>query len=95
MLILLTLVTATSLRNRVYDTEVTFWQDTATRNPTSARAANNLGMAHAAECRFDEAAIEFKRAVQLDPDDFRARINLMLLRQSELPGTEACAKSQS
>lgn len=90
LLILLTLVTATLLRNRVYDTEVTFWQDTATRNPTSARAANNLGMAYAAECRFDAAVIEFKRSIQLDPEDFRATINLMLLRQGELPGAAAC-----
>jgi hypothetical protein len=93
--VLVTLACATSLRNRVYDTEVTFWQDTATRNPRSARAANNLGMAYAAECRSDEAASEFQRSVQRDPADFRASINLMLLRQGELTGAEAvhCAKS--
>jgi hypothetical protein len=95
MLMLVTLVYATSLRNRVYDTEVTFWQDAAVSNPTSARAANNLGMAYAAECRFDAAASEFKRSMQLDPADFRASINLMLLKQGELPGAEAagCIKS--
>lgn len=95
MLILVTLVAATSLRNRVYDTEVTFWRHTATLNPTSARAANNLGMAYAVACRLDEAASEFKRSMQLDPADFRATINLMLLRQGELPGadTARCPKS--
>jgi hypothetical protein len=95
MLILVTLVSATTLRNRVYDTEVTFWQHTATLNPTSARAANNLGMAYAVECRLDDAATEFKRSVQLDPADFRATINLMLLRQGELPGadTARCPRS--
>lgn len=95
-LMLVTLVYATSLRNRVYDTEVTFWQNAAASNPTSARAANNLGMAYAAECRFDAAASEFKRSMQLDPADFRASINLMLLKQGELPGAEAagCIKSQ-
>jgi len=92
---LVTLVYATSLRSRVYDTEVTFWQDAAASNPTSARAANNLGMAYAAECRFDAAASEFRRSIQLDPVDFRASINLMLLKQGELPGAEAagCIKS--
>lgn len=91
-LMLLTLAYATSLRNRVYETEVTFWQDTATRNPTSARAANNLGMAYAAECRVDEAAGEFQRSVKLDTADFRASINLLLVRQGELPGTEHCVQ---
>jgi hypothetical protein len=96
VLMLVTLACATSLRNRAYDTEVTFWQDTATRNPNSARAANNLGMAYAGECRFDEAASEFQRSMRLDAADFRASINLMLLRQGELPGAEAdsCTKSR-
>jgi hypothetical protein len=89
MLMLVTLVFATTLRNRAYDTEVTFWQDTADRNPTSARAANNLGMAYAAECRLDDAATEFQRSMQLAPADFRASINLLLLGQGELPGAEA------
>ena len=91
ILILAAIFVATSQRNRVYDSEVTFWQDTAARNPTSARAANNLGMAYAGECRSDDAASEFRRSMQLDPDDFRASINLMLLRKGELPGAEPSA----
>jgi Flp pilus assembly protein TadD len=61
----------------------------------SARAANNLGMAYATECRFDEAANEFQRAQRLDPADFRATINLMLVRQGEVPdaGAARCTKS--
>ena len=89
LVMLVTLASATSFRNRVYDTEVTFWQHTAGVNPTSARAANNLGMAYAAECRFDEAESEFQRSMQLDPADFRASINLRLSREGELPGAEA------
>lgn len=88
-----TLICATSLRNRVYDTEVTFWQDTAERNPKNARAANNLGMAYAAECRPDDAAREFQRSIDLDRADFRASINLLLLRQGELPETGHCTRS--
>ncbi|MET0534585.1 MAG: tetratricopeptide repeat protein, partial [Steroidobacter sp.] len=92
MLILVTLICATSMRNRVYDTKVTFWQDTAECNPMSARAANTLGMAYATECKFEAAAHEFKRSIELDPTDFRASINLLLLRQGELPGVdEVCA----
>jgi hypothetical protein len=83
---------ATYQRNAVYETEVTFWQDTATRNPQSSRAANNLGMAYALECRFDEATAAFERAADLSPEDYYSRINLALLRQGKLPGVDArCA----
>ena len=94
MLILLT--HATLQRNRVYATEVTFWQDTAARNPMSSRAANNLGMAYALDCQPDAATEEFERAISLDPQDYRARINLRLLGQNELPGVDAdrCAEAR-
>lgn len=87
-LLLVLLGLATLERNRIYDTEVTFWQDTATRNPQSARAANNLGMAYAIECRLDDALSEFERAIALEPEDFRARINRRLLFEGQLPGVD-------
>ena len=90
---LLLLSAATFQRNRIYDTEVSFWQDTAARNPSSARAANNLGMAYAMACRAGDAAGEFERSITLDASDYRARINLALLRRQALPGVddERCA----
>ena len=88
VLLLALLAHATVLRNRVYVTEISFWQDTAGRNPYSARAHNNLGMAYALECRIDEAAGEFRRSIDLDPQDYRARINLRLLGQGALPGVD-------
>jgi len=91
-IMLVTLVDATLLRNRVYETEVTFWQDAAARNPMSARAANNLGMAYVAECKFAEATREFQRSVELAPADFRATINLLLLRQGKLPEQRHCTQ---
>ena len=93
---LLLLAHATLQRNRVYATEVTFWQDTAARNPMSSRAANNLGMAYALDCQPDAATEEFERAISLDPADYRARVNLRLLRQNELPGVDAdrCAEAR-
>lgn len=80
---------ATYQRNRVYETEITFWQDAVARNPDNSRAANNLGMAYAVHCRFDEAAREFRRAAALNPEDYVARINLILLRKGQLPGVDA------
>jgi hypothetical protein len=91
--IVVLLSVATFERNRIYDTEVSFWEDTAARNPSSARAANNLGMAYAIACRADEAAGEFKRSIRLDAADYRPQINLALLRRQALPGVdeERCA----
>ncbi|HEY0941052.1 MAG TPA: tetratricopeptide repeat protein [Steroidobacter sp.] len=93
-LLLTTLAWFTYQRNLVYDTEITFWQDTAERNPDNSRAANNLGMAYAIDCRFDEAAEAFKRAIASSPDEYHARINLALLRQGQLPGVDLqhCAR---
>lgn len=87
-LALILLTHATWQRNRIYETEITFWQDTAARNPASARAANNLGMAYALACRPEDALLEFERAMALDPQDYRARVNSRLLQQGELPGVD-------
>ena len=81
------LATATVQRNRVYADEITFWEDVVRRTPANARAANNLGMAYACASRDDDAALQFARAARLQPDDYRAGVNLWLLRSGDL---EAC-----
>lgn len=87
-LMLVALSWATYQRNLVYQTEVAFWEDTAAHNPDNSRAANNLGMAYAIECRFREAETAFERAIALSGDDYYSRINLILLRKSMLPGVD-------
>lgn len=86
--LLIALSWATYQRNQIYQTEVAFWEDTSARNPANARAANNLGMAYAIECRFTDAETEFQRAVDLSADDYYSRINLILLRKGLLPGVD-------
>jgi protein O-mannosyl-transferase len=85
--IVVLLCAATIERNTIYETEVSFWEDTAARNPSSSRAANNLGMAYAVDCRREEALEEFSRAIELDGTDFRPRMNRLLLQGNELPET--------
>lgn len=87
-LMVVTLSWATYQRNLIYQTEVGFWEDTAARNPDNSRAANNLGMAYAIECRFTDAEAAFQRAVALSGDDYYSRINLILLRKGLLPGVD-------
>lgn len=86
--ILVALGWGTYQRNLVYQTEVTFWEDAVARNPDSSRAANNLGMAYAMECRFKDAEVAFQRAIALSGDDYYSRINLILLRKGMLPGVD-------
>lgn len=78
------LTMATLRHNRVYETEISFWQDVARKAPHNARAANNLGYAYALACRDDEAMREFRRSMELDPDDYRAPSNLRLLSEGAL-----------
>jgi tetratricopeptide (TPR) repeat protein len=75
---------ATIRQNRIYANEVTYWEAVAQRSPASARAADNLGFAYAMACRPSDAAREFERAIRLDPDDVRARVNARLLQEGAL-----------
>jgi hypothetical protein len=84
------LCVATFERNSIYRTEISFWEDTAARNPSSSRAANDLGMAYAVACRREDALDEFSRAITLDGTDYQPRITRALLQGNELPGVE-CA----
>jgi tetratricopeptide (TPR) repeat protein len=73
----------TVARNRIYADEVTFWAAATEATPRNARAWNNLGFALAGRCRTAEAEAALRRAVELDPDGFRAAMNLELLRNGE------------
>lgn len=86
----LLLAFGTASRNRVYATEVSFWQDVVTKSPHNARAWNNLGIAHAAACQPLAAQHAFAEAMRVDPEDARPDINLALLQQRELPGMQDC-----
>jgi tetratricopeptide (TPR) repeat protein len=91
IMISLAFAIGTMNRNRVYATETTFWQDIVVKSPHNQRAWNNLGMAEALACRPDSATRAFEEAIRLAPDNWRAQINLELLKIGELPGmTEQC-----
>jgi tetratricopeptide (TPR) repeat protein len=57
----------TFARNRVYQTELTLWGDTATKRPDNPRARYNLGLALAGAGRAQEAAAEFRQTLALQP----------------------------
>jgi len=66
----------TLARNRVYQSELTLWQDTVRKSPDNPRAHYNLGVTLRAAGRLDEATAELQRALQLQPNHAFARYEL-------------------
>jgi tetratricopeptide (TPR) repeat protein len=85
-LLLLGLGTLTIQRNQVYESQVAFWEDAAGGSPGKPRVFNNLGYAYQQEGRYGDARHAYRRAIELDPDYWRARINLDLLDNPVVEG---------
>ena len=83
------LTIATWQRNRVHQSETSFWLDVTDKSPWNARAHNNLGVAYADKGDFGFAAQSFERALALRPDYNQAQVNLLLVTtgQWDLPET--------
>jgi tetratricopeptide (TPR) repeat protein len=76
-LLLLALGGAASFaRARVWSDERALWRDAVAKAPESARAWNNLGMAHFSHEEWAEADAALRRALALDPANPRAQSNL-------------------
>jgi hypothetical protein len=77
----LLLAGATVLRNRDYASEIVLWEATTRASPNKARAWNNLGYAWQLAGDRDLAAAAYARALSLEPGEYKARVNLELLRR--------------
>ncbi len=77
--LLLTFISLTVLRNHAYHTEISLWEDTARKSPQKARVHNNLGYAYMLVERPAEARREFEITLELEPDNYKARYNLLRL----------------
>ncbi|MBU1424286.1 MAG: tetratricopeptide repeat protein [Gammaproteobacteria bacterium] len=89
--LLLTFATLTVLRNQVYASEISLWQDTVLKSPNKARVHNNLGHAYLLAQRYDAARSEFTAALQLDPQLYQARYNLLRADEESNPAASAAA----
>jgi hypothetical protein len=83
VLMFLTLGTFTVMRNNVYLSEVSFWEDAVRKMPDNARAHNNLGYAYFESGRRQKAAAEYRKAIRLRPGYERANENLRSLLDLE------------
>ena len=76
------LAAATVMRNGDYRTETSFWESAARVSPGKARVWNNLGYARQSSGDIPGARQAYERALQLDPDHIKARINLSTLEDA-------------
>jgi tetratricopeptide (TPR) repeat protein len=62
-------------RNRDYASEAALWEATARHSPGKARVWNNLGWSYESAGRVDDARRAYDRALEIDPEDWKARTN--------------------
>src|SRR5262249_34046640 len=76
MALVVCLAIVTVQRNQAYESEVALWEATAAQSPNKPRVANSLGYACQRSGQTDKARSAYLRALHLDPEYWRARINL-------------------
>ncbi len=75
-IIALLLGVATVQRNRVWQSEVTLWEDVVRKSPAKGRGYGALGHAYQRSGRLNDAEVAYRQAVRLSPTDHIALNNL-------------------
>jgi tetratricopeptide (TPR) repeat protein len=81
-LVLIMLAGATYLRNNVWRSNTSIWEDVVRKSPQKGRGHNNLGEAYEMEGQIDRAIYEYKTAIRLDPSYPQAYNNLGTIYES-------------
>ena len=66
----------TIIRNQDYASETSLWRATTQHSPAKGRVWNNLGYSLERDGALDDARAAYRKAIELDPADFRAQMNL-------------------
>jgi tetratricopeptide (TPR) repeat protein len=66
-------------RNVVYQSELSIWEDAVAGSPRNERAHNGVGLALARRQRMDEAMVQYRKALELNPNYCDAHNNLGLV----------------
>jgi Tfp pilus assembly protein PilF len=76
IVIALLLTGLTYSRNKVWNDELTLWQDVVNKSPGKARGITNLGVAYSEEGNLDRSIKYYKKAISVDPSYDLAYSNL-------------------
>lgn len=92
-LAIVSLGVTTTLRNEVYDTPLSLWNDVLRKSPDHWRSYVNIGRHYAERQQPDKAAPYFAKAYELNPDDHRVLNNYASLQETYFQNyelAEAC-----
>jgi tetratricopeptide (TPR) repeat protein len=78
---------ATILRNRVWRSEISLWEDAAGKSPALMRPHQNLGLYNSMQGRLGEALGELQKAIRIEPRNYELHNNLGIVYKQlgELP----------
>ena len=79
-MLVLSLGTATYLRNNIWHDRIIFWSDVVSKNPMNHRAQNNLGEAFEEKGRIEDAIHQYFKALKIKPDYAYAHNRIGLVR---------------
>jgi Tfp pilus assembly protein PilF len=76
IMIVMTLTSATYLRNNVWKSEISLWEDVVKKSPKKSRGHDNLGVAYQSEGLIDKAIEQYKIALSLEWNYLDTHYNL-------------------
>jgi tetratricopeptide (TPR) repeat protein len=77
------LISATYLRNTVWASEISLWEDAAKKSPAKIRPHQNLAMYYSHQGRLAEAKEELQKAIRIDPRNYQLHNNLGIFYRKE------------
>ena len=84
----ISLAIGTYLRNTVWTSEISLWEDAAKKSPAKIRPLQNLGIYYSMQGRLAEAEEELQKAIRIDPRNYELHNNLGIVyrKQGDLAG---------
>ncbi|MBF0457292.1 MAG: tetratricopeptide repeat protein [Nitrospirae bacterium] len=77
-IVIVVLCITTIHRNRAWQTPFTLWEDVVKKHPNTARGRYNLGIEYSRTGRFDDAVIQYEKAITIKPGYVEAYHNMGL-----------------
>ena len=81
-IIILALSASTYQRNKVWNNEISLWEDTATKFPEDTRAWENLGAAYMTKGMYTDAMKSLEKAIEINPQRASQWFNLAMCHKA-------------